>query len=381
MRGHNSYFRYQFIVSLVLLRGHNSYHAYWGYVLGIFYNFCLSHHLDEQQLRTKDAYNPEWYINILNNGSWKDLINWKDQNRFEGSAGQDLTGYHKINMSMHSIGLLFNILTLIVIRRFKVISRSYKLMAVLALADIGSCLSSFINIFKLSRYTPKYGQWFKVCLFHTIYLESMIGFGAYVYLMLTIDRFVAIVKAMKYRSIMTKMKYRIYTASLLTHHVLVYFLSYMFKFSNDNQWAKGKLLTRGCNSENIIHPIAKYYIITFVTLVVLVNIVLCIALVIYLIIKQHRRKSLTGDNSRSSNISKATNTLIIVSALYAILYIQLLVITFLSSSNASAVEMKLRDISNHIFTVNNFINPLIYYLRMPEFRREFHGLFRCQTCY
>ena len=29
LRGHNSYFRYQSIVSLVLLRGHNSYHAYW----------------------------------------------------------------------------------------------------------------------------------------------------------------------------------------------------------------------------------------------------------------------------------------------------------------------------------------------------------------
>ncbi len=29
LRGHNSYFRYQSIVSLVLLRGYNSYHAYW----------------------------------------------------------------------------------------------------------------------------------------------------------------------------------------------------------------------------------------------------------------------------------------------------------------------------------------------------------------
>ncbi len=29
LRGHNSYFRYQSIVSLVLFRGHNSYHVYW----------------------------------------------------------------------------------------------------------------------------------------------------------------------------------------------------------------------------------------------------------------------------------------------------------------------------------------------------------------
>ncbi len=33
LRGHNSYFQYQSIVSLVLLRGHNSYHAYWAYGL------------------------------------------------------------------------------------------------------------------------------------------------------------------------------------------------------------------------------------------------------------------------------------------------------------------------------------------------------------
>ncbi len=247
-------------------------------------------------------------------------------------------------------------------------------MVVLALADIGSCLSTFLNILKLSLNIRKYRQWFKLCLFHIIYHESMIAFGAYVYLMLTIDRFVAIVKAMKYRSIMTKMKYKIYTASLLTHHILVFFLSYMFKFSNDNQRTKHNLLAKGCNSANIIHPIAKYYMVAFVTLVVLVNIAFCIALVIYLIIKQHRRRSLTEDDSGSSNLSKATNTLIIVSALYAILYIQLLVMSFLSDTSN---DHELRAIADHIFAVNNFINPLIYYLRMPEFRREFHSLFRC----
>ncbi len=32
LKGHNLYFRYQSIVSLVLLIGHNSYHAYWDVV-------------------------------------------------------------------------------------------------------------------------------------------------------------------------------------------------------------------------------------------------------------------------------------------------------------------------------------------------------------
>ena len=80
-------------------------------------------------------------------------------------------------------------------------------MALLAVADIGSCLGSFLNCFRRILWPSKSHTRFTMCLIYTIYFESMIAFGAYVYLMLTIDRFVALVKAIEYRSIMTKNKY------------------------------------------------------------------------------------------------------------------------------------------------------------------------------
>ncbi len=203
--------------------------------------------------------------------------------------------------------------------------------------------------------------------------------------MLTIDRFIAIVKAIEYRSIMTKNKYIIYTLFLLSHHIIVFFVSYMF-FPNNEKWAKrDQLLVLECIPANLLNTNARYYMVGFVTLLVLITLGLCITLVIYLI-KQVKRKSLHQGGSGSNNLTKATNTLIIVSTLYACLYIQLIVIGFLASTlemsrNADAGwEMaKLRHLSDHLFTVNNFINPLIYYIRMPEFRKEFHSLLLCRS--
>ncbi len=220
---------------------------------------------------------------------------------------------------------------------------------------------------------------FTLCLIRTIYNESMIGFGAYIHLMLTIDRFIAIVKAIEYRSIMTKNKYIIYTVFLLTHHILVFFVSFMF-FPNNDKSAKTRIFFGACKTAHFINIFARYYMLGFLTILVLINIALGITLVIYLIIRQFKRKSLHQDGSNSNNLTRATYTLIIVSMLYAFLYIQLVVLAFVSSAlNVSWRWEKLLFLSDQLFTVNNFINPLIYYIRMPEFRKEFHSLLLCRS--
>ncbi len=287
-----------------------------------------------------------------------------------------LYSYHKITMTLHSFGLLFNILTLIVISRFKAKSRSYKLMAVLAVADIGSCLGTFLNFLRNILIASKSQTRLTMCLIYTIYYESMISFGTYVYLMLTIDRFVALVKAIEYRTIMTKNKYIIYTAFLLTHHILVYFVSYTF-FPNDEKTVGMVKFGLICNSVYLIHANVRYYMFGFITLLALITTGLCITLVIYLIVKQFKRRSLHQGGSGSNNLTKATTTLIIVSTVYAILYTQLVVIQVLTIGKRIDDIVRVRDASDYAFMVNHIINPIIYFIRMPELRKEFHGLLLC----
>ena len=328
-------------------------------------------------MQTVNAYNKDWYINFIGDGSWDNIIRWYDKIQVPQDAEVQIDKHTTITRSMGFIGLLFNILTLIVISRFKVISRSYKLMAVLAVSDIGCCLYPVINMITHSFRYKKYYPFLRACQFEIIFQECMIAFGAYVYLMLTIDRFVAVVKALQYRSIMTKTKYIIYTVSLLTHHIIVFFISYGF-FPNNEEWARYKLIGRSCGSSLLIHPIAKYYTVGYISLLVFVNMGLCFALVIYLLIKRFKRKSLVDGGSGSNNLTKATTTLIIASVLYALLYVQLLVISFMVSGKIDSFGMDLEAVSLHIFRTNNFVNPLIYYFRMSEIRNQFHNLLRCR---
>ena len=289
-----------------------------------------------------------------------------------------LDTYYIVHIIMHSIGLIVNILALIVIRKLKVILRSHKLMATLALADIASCFSTFLGILKvIPVITCEYGLWLKVCYTHIIYHESMLAVGAYVYLILTIDRVVAIVRPLAYRTIMTRKKYFLYTLFLLSHHIMVISLSY-FLFANEQSYALEKLLIRHCNSTYLINPYAKMYMNAFVTLLVLINIGLCVITVIYLIVTSKKRKTFTDGGSEG--LSKATNTLIIVSAFYAYLYMQLVVGGFLTLGNVSPKLRSLSYIFDYLFTLNNNINPFVYYVRMPELRKGLHRLIRCPWC-
>ncbi len=240
-------------------------------------------------------------------------------------------------------------------------------------------IPTFFNLPKQTYFVQcHYDIWLKLCYIHIIYLESMIAFGSYVYLMLTIDRFVAIVWALKYKTIMTKKKYLVYTLFLFNHHIIGFFITYMF-FPNEEPWAKEILLRdQSCQSTNLINPIARYYMLAFITLLVVINIMLCITLVIYLCVTRQRRKSLARAGSGSDNLSKATNTLIFVSALYTFLYVQLMVITFLAAVNISPVVEYIREVVDHLFTLNNNINPIVYYVRMPDFRKGFHALLQCK---
>ncbi len=134
-------------------------------------------------LTDNELYEDVWYM-LKINGSWINLFLWSDEQSKSTIDFEfvQLDSYLVINMSMHSVGLVFNILTLIVISRFKARSRSYILMAVLAIADIGSCLVSFFIYFRACLWSSKFHTRFTVCLMQTIYNESMIGFGASVYL-------------------------------------------------------------------------------------------------------------------------------------------------------------------------------------------------------
>ncbi len=289
-----------------------------------------------------------------------------------------LDTYHITHIIMHSIGLIVNILALLVISRLKTILRSHKLMATLALADIGSCLSTFLGISKVVPViTCNYGLWLKICYAYIIYHESMLAVGAYVYLILTVDRVVAIIKPLNYRTIMTRKKYVLYALLLVTHHVTVMSVAYLL-FPNEEAYALEKLLIRHCNSTYLMNPYAKLYMNAFVTLLVLVNIGFCVVTVIFLIVTRKKRKRFSDGGS--DGLSKATNTLIILSAFYAYLYMQLVVVGFLTLGNVNKTIRSLSYIFDYLFTLNNNINPIVYYIRMSELRKAFHRLLRCPWC-
>ena len=117
--------------------------------------------------------------------------------------------------------------------------------------------------------------------------------------------------------------------------------------------------------------------LAFITMVVVLNIILCIILVVYLCIKRQKRKSLTGADTGSDGLSKATNTLVFVSALYTFLYVQFMVITFCAAFNPTPTMIFILHRADNLFFINNNINPFVYYVRMPDIRNSFHKLIGC----
>lgn len=285
--------------------------------------------------------------------------------------------YNGVNYFLHAVGVIVNTLTILVISKFKVITRPYKLMIALALADIGQCIASFLNIPKQNYYVHCYhNTWLILCYIQMIIYETMIGVGAYVYLILTIDRFVAIVWALQYKTIMTTRKYIIYTVFFVSHHIIVFLVCYLL-FPNEEPWAKKLLCEKSCTSSNLLNTYARYYVLAFITMVVIINTILCVILVVYLFITRQRRKSMAGADAGSDGLSRATNTLIFVSVIYAVLYIQLFVLGFLAAFNPTPMLRFLAHRSDSLFYVNNNINPFVYYVRMPEIRNGFHRLIGC----
>ncbi len=286
--------------------------------------------------------------------------------------------YNGVNYFINGVGIIVNVLTIVIISKFKVRTRAHKLMATLAIADIGQCIGTFLNIPKLNEFILCFHDiWLVLCKMQIVFMESMVAIGAYVYLMLTIDRFVAIVWALQYKTIMTKTKYVIYTVFLLTHHFILFFVSYMF-FPNENLWGKKMLCRRGCQATNFINTVARYYMLAFITMLVLINITLCVVLVIYLFIVRKRRRSLAGTDGGSDGLSKATNTLIFVSALYALLYVQLVVFMLVAAFDPTTFTLFIGRRADTLFLINNVINPFVYFVRMPDFRAGFYNLIGCK---
>ncbi len=296
----------------------------------------------------------------------------KDTKDLKIKSNPTFIDYYIYTLVLHGLGLLLNSLAIIVFARFKQINQPQKLMITLAISDIIVCLGTPFNIIR-GHIAWTYKQFIISCQSFQIYYESATCISVYIYLIITIDRFVALIFPLKYSSIMTRAKFIWYAVILSVHHIGYLIMFYGF-INNEEPWVQDYLDSRICKSVNWIHLHGRYYSYAFVFLIVLINLILCVILALKLMARRRKRQALTSARG-VDNLSRATTTIVSVCCIYAVLYAQLLTVALVLTGDDSNRAVFIQEVSEYFFYINHFINPIVYYLRMSDFRKGVHELF------
>ncbi len=278
-------------------------------------------------------------------------------------------------MVLHGLGLILNSITIVVFARFKPLHRPQKLIILLAISDIVVCLMTPFNIIR-GHIAWTYDQFVIACMSYMIYWEGSLSISVYVYLIITIDRFVALMFPLKYPSIMTRAKFIWYGVIISVHHIVFYVMFYAF-INNEEPWAQDQLDNRLCLAVNFVHLHGRYYGTAFICLLVLINLILCIILSVNLLVTRKRRHALTAKTGEVDYLARASTTIVTVCCIYAILYAQNIIASMAMIGDGSEKAVLIQEICDYFFLINHFINPIVYYLRMSDFRKGVHDLFKC----
>ncbi len=283
--------------------------------------------------------------------------------------------YYISTLVLHGLGLILNSIAIAVFKKFKPLNRPHKFLIMLAVSDILVCLMTPYNIIR-GHIAWTYKQFVIACMSFMIYWESALCISVYVYLIITIDRFVSLIFPLKYPSIMTRAKFIWYAVILSVHHIGFHILFYGF-INNEEPWVQDQLDNRLCLAINWVHLHGRYYSNAFLILLLLINLILCVILAIHLMATHKKRQALTA-SSGTDHLTKASTTIVFVCCIYAILYAQTIGVSLAQIGDDSERAVLIQEISDYIFLINHFINPIVYYFRMTDFRKGVHALFGCK---
>ncbi|XP_038077149.1 octopamine receptor beta-2R-like [Patiria miniata] len=269
--------------------------------------------------------------------------------------------------------LTLNPICLVALYRANGIQESTKVfMASLTVSDI--CIGLFWVLPELTRHFN--GEWVLGSFLCTVWGVSLTSFSAlsmFSLVLLTVDRFFAIVYSLRYPTLMTLKKAKIIVATTwsmtLTFNIIVYGIFLPNAISPRKcyvNWTTFKIF-----APIVVSEIAISLVTIFILYMYILNVARQQA---RRIAAQNQISVELGDQNAPQRVgTKSATTVFIITMTVFICWIPSVIFT-VDFSISGALPVDFSDITNLIFATNSWLNVVIYYLRNRELRQTLHEL-------
>ncbi len=234
----------------------------------------------------------------------------------------------------------------------------------LALSDLlSSLIWPFSAAIDVTHHNKQVGKlWIQMC-----FVKEFIIFIAGIsnmlnYLLVTIDRFILINYALKYKIVCTKkrLKYAVFgiwlSASIID--------GMEFGLMSNNEVEK-----YGCYQSHVLSSTGYYCVVAGAVACTIIILILYTIIILNLIRRDKNQHTIGTSNQMVA--SKVTKALALVVGVYIGLYIPTFFIGIATIFLTETFMHILYDVSNMCFYLNNCLNIFIYYNRMPDFKIQF----------
>ena len=254
--------------------------------------------------------------------------------------------------------------------RFGFKTNAHILMYSLATSDLLSCLLMPVSVTdEVLRHDKSLRKvWRQLCFFKEL-VNHFVGISnMFNYCLITIDRFILVNHALKYKVIFTKkrLKCAIFGIWLLSAVLDIVSFIFMANIKSVEKW--------GCYISHIFTSNGYYSLVAGTLICTILMLVLYTKIILRLNARDKERQNM-GVNSQMV-ASKVTKALAMVVGIYLGLYIPSIVIGVLANFIKGIFMYVIYDVSILCFYMNNSINAFIYYIRMPEFKAECKDIFQ-----
>ncbi|XP_038077148.1 octopamine receptor beta-2R-like [Patiria miniata] len=268
--------------------------------------------------------------------------------------------------------LTLNPICLVVLHRASGIQETTKVfMASLTVSDI--CIGLFWVLPELTQHFNR--KWVLGSFLCTVWGVSLLSFGGlsvFSLVLLTVDRFFAIVYSLRYPTLMTLKKAKIIVA--ITWSMTLTFNIIVFGIFLPNAISPFKCYVMWSNFKIFATIVVSVIAISLVTIFILYMYILNVA-------RQQARRIAAqnqisvelGDQNAPQRVStKSATTVFIITMTVFICWIPSIIYTV--NFSISATYPTSSYITNLIFATNSWLNVVIYYLRNRELRQTLHEL-------
>ena len=196
-------------------------------------------------------------------------------------------------------------------------------------------------------------------------------------LLMSIERYIAIVYPLRFRAIVTYRRIKIALVTCWTFYTVFSCLPMaglntfdmpdagLFAISNPT----------GCNFHNILIKAYGKILLAVLFLGTTANLVLFLRVVV-VIFKSHRNRKREGRTRTSSN--KKTLTVVLTLCSFIMCWIPFVIRVAMKSSTANVMDLCIIASPYHIGILYSSFNWLIYGLMRPQYRRCFYAMFTCK---